>query len=280
MNFTFPAGLGLALVAVYLMVTLEEASFASLFLPAPLILVFGVTIGIGIMANPFKEWLAAVKSVPGAVFKKLPSPVSEIEKLIELAEIARRPDRGLIALENEAETIDEPLLKASLIDMASGIDSEALRGKMVKNVRATVGKRRLASGLFTSMAGTAPTVGIIGTVISLTHVLANLSSPDTLGPMISSAFVATLWGLTSANVIWMPIGEKLGRIATLEQQRLQVIVEGCVQILDGTSPRDLRDILEGMTNPAGGAGKKGDKGKEKVKKEKKPGKSGEFAGDS
>jgi flagellar motor component MotA len=71
----------------------------------------------------------------------------------------------------------------------------------------------------------------------------------------------------------MPIGEKLGRIATLEQQRLQVIMEGCVQILDGTSPRDLRDILEGMTKPIGGAGKKPAKGQ-------KPGKANAFAGDA
>lgn len=268
MNFSFPAGLLVALAAVYLMVTLEHAKFSALFLPAPMILVFGVTLGISIMANPFKEWLAAFKAVPGALFGKLPVPAAEVATLISLAEIARRPDKGLIALENEADQISDPLLKAALIDMASGVDSESLRAKMAKIIRATVGKRRLAAAVFISMAGTAPTIGIVGTVISLTHVLANLDKPDTLGPMISAAFVATLWGLASANIIWMPIGEKLGRIATLEQARLQVIMEGCIQILDGRSPRDLKDILEGMTSPAA-AGKAG-KSKKSDKK---------FAGD-
>jgi chemotaxis protein MotA len=260
MNFSFPAGMMVALVAVYLMVTLEHASFEALFLAPPMILVFGVTIGISLMANPFKEWLAGFKSVPSAMFGKLPQPASQIETLITLAETARRPEQGLIALENEAEAIDDPLLKAALIDMASGVDSETLRAKMAKIIRATIARRQLASALFISMAGTAPTIGIVGTVISLTHVLSNLDKPDTLGPSISAAFVATLWGLASANVIWMPIGEKLARIATLEQQRLQVILEGCVQILDGTSPRDLRDILQGMTS-SGAAKKPGKAGK-------------------
>lgn len=259
MNFSFPAGLAVSAVAIYAMVTLEHASFAALVLPAPMILVFGVTIGIAMMAAPFKEFLSAVKAVPNAVVGKLPDPASQVDELVALAELARQPDRGLIALEDEAEGVSDPLLKAALIDMASGMDSETLRAKMAKIVRSTIGRRHTAAGVFISMAGTAPTIGIVGTVISLTHVLGNLGEPDELGPMISAAFVATLWGLASANIIWMPLGEKLGRIATLEQQRMQVVMEACVQILDGASPRDLRDTLQGMTGSIDGKAGKGKK---------------------
>jgi chemotaxis protein MotA len=96
------------------------------------------------------------------------------------------------------------------------------------------------------MGGYAPTIGIIGTVVSLTHVLENLSSPDKLGPMIATAFVATLWGLLSANFIWLPIGARLRRLSDLEIERMTLLMEGVLALQAGSQPRLLGEHLHAM----------------------------------
>ena len=115
-----------------------------------------------------------------------------------------------------------------------------------------------------SLGGYAPTVGIIGTVVSLTHVLENLASPDELGPLIASAFVATLWGLLSANFIWLPIGSRLKKLADLDEARMTLLLEGVLAVQAGSQPRLLGERLKAMVpthSLKGGAGKagKGDK---------------------
>jgi chemotaxis protein MotA len=105
---------------------------------------------------------------------------------------------------------------------------------------------RVSSSFFSALGGYAPTIGIVGTVVSLTHVLGNLSTPDKLGPMIASAFVATLWGLLSANFIWLPLGTRLRRLAELEAERRQIVVEGVLAIQSGTSSRALAERLTAM----------------------------------
>jgi chemotaxis protein MotA len=117
------------------------------------------------------------------------------------------------------------------------------------------------------LGGFAPTVGIIGTVVSLTHVLANLGKPDELGPLIASAFVATLWGLLTANFMWLPIGGKLRKLAQLESDRQTLLMEGLLAVQAGSQPRLLGERLKAMVPPAaradtggkgGKAGKKAD----------------------
>ena len=120
------------------------------------------------------------------------------------------------------------------------------------------------------LGGFAPTVGIIGTVVSLTHVLANLGKPDELGPLIASAFVATLWGLLTANFMWLPIGGKLRKLAQLESDRQTLLMEGLLAVQAGSQPRLLGERLKAMVPPAararhgrqgGKAGKKADDGR-------------------
>lgn len=97
-----------------------------------------------------------------------------------------------------------------------------------------------------TLGGYAPTVGIIGTVVSLTHVLENLSAPEELGHMIAAAFVATLWGLLSANFIWLPIGTRLSRLSELEVDRMTLVMEGVLAVQAGSQPTLLRERLTAM----------------------------------
>ena len=96
------------------------------------------------------------------------------------------------------------------------------------------------------MGGYAPTIGIIGTVMGLVHVLENLSNPDQLGHLIAGAFVATLWGVMTANVIWLPIGSRLGRIGQLESGRMELVIEGVLAVQSGANPRVVAQRLESL----------------------------------
>jgi chemotaxis protein MotA len=100
------------------------------------------------------------------------------------------------------------------------------------------------------MGGYAPTIGIIGTVIGLIHVLENLSDPTVLGPLIASAFVATLWGVLTANVFWLPFAAKITRISDLQAAQMELLVEGITEIQAGTSPRAVRQKLNSLIPPS------------------------------
>ena len=93
------------------------------------------------------------------------------------------------------------------------------------------------------MGGYAPTIGIIGTVIGLIHVLGNLGAPEKLGELIASAFVATLWGVMSANAMWLPISSKLKRVSEAEIAHMELLLEGVLAIQSGTSPRVVEKRL-------------------------------------
>ena len=97
--------------------------------------------------------------------------------------------------------------------------------------------------MFKDLSGYAPTIGIIGTVLGLIHVLSNLGAPSELGPLIAGAFVATLWGVLSANIIWLPLSHKLARITEIKVERMELIVEGILMIQAGSNPRMVRQKL-------------------------------------
>ncbi len=267
-------GLALAFGALFGMVTLEGAHIQSLLLPPPMILVFGGTLAVGLAGSTLKDVIQAWKALPGAIKGKTTPPQQSIDQVVKLAETAR--SEGLLALEQEAAKVTDPFLRGALQSIADGTDGDELRMMLEDEVATKIKTDHGAAKFFNSLGGYAPTVGIIGTVVSLTHVLENLSSPDKLGPMIASAFVATLWGLLSANFIWLPIGSRMGRVSELEVERMMLLMEGVLAVQAGSQPLVLRERLKAMV-PAhdlktpgskskdadGSKGSKGSKSKEK-----------------
>lgn len=257
------AGLLIAFGALYGMVTLEGASVSSLLLPAPMLLVLVGTIAVGVASSTMKDVLHAVKSLPKAFGAKPPKPGDSIEHVVALAEQARR--EGLLSLESAAAQTQDPFLRNALQNIADGTDGEDLRELLDDAVEAKIKSDHTASKFFTTLGGYAPTVGIIGTVVSLTHVLENLSQPEELGHMIAAAFVATLWGLLSANFIWLPIGARLGRLSELEVDRMTLVMEGVLAVQAGSQPTLLRERLTAMVpayrqQPAAKPGRTGENG--------------------
>ncbi|MDJ0316654.1 MULTISPECIES: motility protein A [Arthrobacter] len=237
-------GLLIAFGALFGMITLEGASVTSVTLPAPMLLVLVGTIAIGVAGSTLKDVVHAAKSLPRAFLAKPPKPGESIEQVVALADKARR--EGLLSLEAAAAETKDPFLRDALQNIADGTDGEDLRELLDDAVETKIKSDHTASKFFTTLGGYAPTVGIIGTVVSLTHVLENLSNPEELGHMIAAAFVATLWGLLSANFIWLPIGSRLSRLSELEVDRMTLITEGVLAVQAGSQPTLLRERLTAM----------------------------------
>ncbi len=237
-------GILVAFGSLFAMLTLEGSNVSAILLPAPMVLVFGATIAVGIAGGTIQDLMLALKSLPHAFIGKVEKPQAIIDRLVEIAEKARR--EGLLSLEQEAATVEDPYLRNALQNIADGTDGEDLREQLEDELATRTRSDRLASKFFLSLGGYAPTVGIIGTVVSLTHVLENLSTPGKLGPLIAAAFVATLWGLLSANFLWLPIGTRLRRLADLENERMTLIMEGVLAVQAGSQPRLLGERLRAM----------------------------------
>src|SRR3954452_13391402 len=242
-------GIALAMGALLVTMILEGSSPMAIILLPPLILVFGGTFGAAIAGSA----MADVKKI-GAWFKqalmpaKVPPVSDRIATLVGLAEKARK--EGLLALEAQVKAIEDPFLRRGLQMGIDGTDPEELRGVLEGEIAAKKSEDKVAAKFFTAMGGYAPTVGIIGTVVGLIHVLENLSNPESLGPLIAGAFVATLWGVLSANVFWLPMGAKISRVSDLQAAQMELLVEGITEIQAGTSPRAVRMKLTSLVPPS------------------------------
>ena len=241
-------GFVVSLVALLVFMVMEGADPTSLlFLPA-IVLVIVATFGAAMSGQTMSD----LKKMPGW-FKmaltpaKVPPPTDQIQTLVTLAEKARK--EGLLALEAQVKAIEDPFLKRGLQMGIDGTDPEELRAVLEGEIAAKKSEDKVAAKFFTAMGGYAPTIGIIGTVVGLIHVLENLSSPESLGPLIASAFVATLWGVLSANVFWLPMGAKVTRTSDLQAASMELLVEGIAEIQAGTSPRAVRLKLNSLIPP-------------------------------
>jgi chemotaxis protein MotA len=242
-------GIALAVISLLIMMIMEGSSPMAIILMPAMILVFGGTFGAAIAGSS----MADVKKI-GGWFKlallpaKVPPVSDRIATLVSLAEKARK--EGLLALESQVKDIDDPFLKRGLQMGIDGTDPEELRTVLEGEISAKRGEDKVAAKFFNAMGGYAPTVGIIGTVVGLIHVLENLDKPESLGPLIAGAFVATLWGVLSANIFWLPMGAKILRISDLQSAQMELLVEGITEIQAGTSPRAVRQKLTALVPPS------------------------------
>jgi chemotaxis protein MotA len=242
-------GFVISLGALLAFMILEGADPMSLlFLPAIILVIFA-TFGAAMSSFTMTD----IKKMPawfkmGALPAKVPPASEQIATLVSLAEKARK--EGLLALEAQVKDIDDPFLKRGLQMGIDGTDPEELRTVLEGEISAKKGEDKVAAKFFNAMGGYAPTVGIIGTVVGLIHVLENLDKPESLGPLIAGAFVATLWGVLSANIFWLPMGAKILRISDLQSAQMELLVEGITEIQAGTSPRAVRQKLTALVPPS------------------------------
>jgi len=237
-------GIVIAFGAIFAALSIEGADPMSILLPAPLLLVWGGTLGVGLAGHTLKDAMAAFAAVPRVLRARAPQAGANVDTVVALAERARR--EGLLALEDDARQVEDPFLREGLQAAIDGTDPEDLRMILEDRIATKRTVDRVNSKYFIDMGGYAPTIGIIGTVISLVHVLENLSDPSALGHSIAAAFVATLWGILSANVVWLPLGTRIRRISDLECQQMEVTLEGLLAVQSGANPRLVGERLRSL----------------------------------
>ena len=235
-------GVTVAFGAIFVANLLEGGSPTAMFLLPPMLLVFGGTIGVGIAGGLLRDATGSIAAMKHAFTAKRPAQDESVGILVSLAEQARR--NGLLALEEQARGLDDPFLKQGVELLVDGTDPNELRDILEAKVYAKRSADRASAKFFGDMGGYAPTIGIIGTVLSLVHVLENLNSPEELGHLIGAAFLATLWGVMSANVIWLPLASKLKRISELECRQQELLIEGLMAIQAGSNPRVIEQKLK------------------------------------
>ncbi|WP_062137956.1 flagellar motor protein [Demequina aestuarii] len=237
-------GIGAAFAAVIASIFLEGATPMSVVLPAPMLLVIGGTLGAGLATTTMSDFGRAFASLKDFLLYKRQNTGQTVELVVSLAERARR--EGLLSLEEATREVDDPFLRDGLQSAIDGMDPEDLREMLEARIDARAAKDKVVAKVFSDMGGFAPTIGIIGTVVSLVHVLENLSDPSSIGHMIAAAFVATLWGLLSANLIWLPIAARIKRVSEIEVSRMEVAKEGLLAVQAGSSPRVVGERLRSL----------------------------------
>ncbi len=246
------AGIVLAFAAIFASMVMEGGSPSAILLVPPMVLVFGGTIGAAMAGMMFKDTLKSVTALKRALLGKVTAPDDLVESIVKLAEKARR--EGLLALEDAMKDVSDPFLRKGLQLAIDGTDSEELRDILEAEVDAKRKADKAAAKFFSDMGGYSPTIGIIGTVLGLVHVLESLSEPDKLGHLIAGAFVATLWGVMTANVMWLPLGNKLKNLSEAECAHMELVIAGIINIQAGANPRLVAQKLRALL-PSGDAKK-------------------------
>lgn len=241
MDFATPLGMGIAFVALIVSMIMDGGNPVSLLAPSSMILIFGGTIGVTMATMRLKDMSMIIGALKSAILAKVPAVEDSIGELVKYAEVARK--EGLLVLESAAKDAVDPFMKKGLQMVVDGADPEVIHGVLEGEIDSMKARHRAAGKAFKDMGGYAPTIGILGTVMGLIHVLQNLNNPSTLGPAISGAFTATLWGVMTANLIWLPIEGKLHRLGELEARSRQLILDGIIAIQEGLAPRIVEQQL-------------------------------------
>ncbi|MGE3267744.1 MAG: flagellar motor protein [Chloroflexota bacterium] len=257
MDKTTLPGLVLALVALLGGAMMEGTTPDKLVMLPAFIIVIGGTIGAALIGFPMAV-AAAMPKFLGIAMKDAPHDLAHVvDTFVKLADRARR--EGLLALEQEAGSL-EPFTRRGIQMVVDGSDPALVREILEADIEAMRERHKPGAAFFDAMGGYAPTMGILGTVMGLVHVLENLSEPDKLGPLIASAFLATLYGIFFANAVFLPLGTKLKNKSAEEIHSKELVVEGVLAVQAGDNPRVVREKLEAYLAPALRGGAAGGKG--------------------
>lgn len=236
-------GLTLGISAIVLGQVLEGGHVQSLIQPTAFFIVVGGTIGAVMLQSPISVFLSGVRMAKWVFFPPRLSKDALMERIDQWSHIARK--EGLLALENQAQGLDDPFMAKGLQLLVDGAEPDRLREVLEVEIDSYADQLRMSARIWESAGGYAPTIGILGAVMGLIHVMENLSDPTKLGAGIAVAFVATIYGVGSANLMFLPIGKKLmANIARLVTMR-EMFVDGLVGIANGDNPRIIESRLQG-----------------------------------
>lgn len=212
----------------------------AMFIDIPSIaIVFGGSTFVLLSNYTLAQFIGAGKIAGKAFSFKIETPEELIEKIVELADSARKG--GFLALE-EAE-INNPFLQKGVDLLVDGHDGEVVRATLSKDISLTTERHELGAGIFKTLGDIAPAMGMIGTLVGLVAMLSNMDDPKSIGPAMAVALLTTLYGAFLANVIALPMSHKLGLRVEEEKLNQSLIMDGVLGIQDGQNPKVIEGVL-------------------------------------
>ena len=241
MDIASVIGLALAIFAVLGGQALEGGKVQSIIQGTAAIIVFGGTFGACLLQFPF----AVAKTSFKAVVRVFREPKTHnrqiIQEIIRLANKARK--EGVISLEADTQKITDPFLKKALTMAMDGVEPKVLRETMELEIANLEEEAEQPIKFWQAAGGYSPTIGILGAVLGLIHVMENLTDPSKLGGGIAVAFVATVYGVGLANLVYLPIAGKLRLKSKAHLVAKEIMLVGVISILEGENPRLIDDKL-------------------------------------
>ena len=238
-------GLILGVVSIFGSFLLEGGTLGALILIPAMIIVFGGTIATAMIGSSARIFFNIPRLIKIALVPPKFDIVGTIETIVNYAVVARKD--GILALEKEINNVSHPFLQKMLRLAVDGTDPETIREIAEIEMGYIEERHNINASVFSKMGGYAPTMGIIGTVMGLISVFANAGDdPNELIHHIASAFIATLWGVFTANIIWLPISDRLKSIHNEEKILLEIILEGVLAIQAGEVPTIIKTKLYSM----------------------------------
>jgi chemotaxis protein MotA len=235
------AGLLLALGGIILGQAIEGGALSSLVQPAAFVIVVVGTGGAVLLQSGLPRFLRGVK-MGGWVFSPPPDGLPDIKRdVVGWSVTARR--EGLLSLERQLDQVRDPYVAKGLRLIIDGIDPFKVREILNVEITAYEAEHRLAMRVWESAGGYSPTVGILGAVLGLIHVMENLSDPSRLGGGIAVAFVATIYGVGLANLVFLPIANKLKIMISREVAKMELIADIFCAIATGENPRIIEERM-------------------------------------
>jgi chemotaxis protein MotA len=241
-------GLVLALGGIVGGLLLEGGKIRDVAQITAALIVFGGTFGAVMVTTPYPVLMRALRKVSLVFVDRAPQPSDAIDEIISFAGKARR--HGIVSLEQDADNVPDPFLRKALNLAVDGTDLDDIRKMMELEVAAEEHRGEDEAKVFEAAGGYAPTVGIIGAVLGLIQVMKHLENIDEVGRGIAVAFVATVYGVGSANLFLLPAANKLRSRVQRATQIRELMLEGVVAIVEGLNPKLIRTKLEAYARDA------------------------------
>ncbi|EAQ98425.1 flagellar motor protein [Congregibacter litoralis] len=222
---------------------LEGGHISALLQLTAFVIVIGGTFGAVLIQTPLRDFRGALGRLRWVLLPPAFDREAVLGKTIEWSRIARRD--GLLALEERVGKEPDNLTQKGLQLLVDGLEPEAIRTVMDVEIDNALAKDARAAKVYEAMGGYSPTIGIIGAVLGLIDVMNNLSDPTQLGAGIAVAFVATIYGVGFANLLYLPIANKLRAVSGDQMQYHEMVVDGIAMIADGDNPQTIQNKLEG-----------------------------------
>lgn len=250
-DFATIGGLILALGGIAGGLIMEGGKLSDIGQVTSALIVLGGTIGAVMITTPLSVLIRASRKLGSVFFGEAESPADAIEEIIGYATKARK--EGIVSLEAQVENIEDPFLNKALSLAVDGIESSRIRDIMELELQVSEENIDAEAKVFESAGGYAPTIGIIGAVLGLIQVMKNLANIEEVGHGIATAFVATIYGVASANILFLPIASKLKARGRETIQIRELMLEGVLNIADGVNQKLIRLKLEAYMGqePAG-----------------------------